>query len=110
MTNRTTVAIEKDIKKKLKKLSAILDITQAEVIKRALVLYEKDFVEKKIQEEGERVYSDKDSMVSVQDILKNATKIIWAQDPERKALQQKLMEGPETIDDVILNEWDTGLI
>jgi hypothetical protein len=47
--------------------------------------------------------------MKVKEILKKATEIIWKQDPERKAIQKKLSEGPETIDDFILNDWDSGL-
>ena len=35
--------------------------------------------------------------------------MIWKEDPKRKAIQQKLSSGSETIDDFILDNWDTGL-
>lgn len=42
-------------------------------------------------------------------MLKDATKTIWRDDPVRKFIQQKLSAGPETIDYIILNNWDMGL-
>ncbi|MHA1255612.1 MAG: hypothetical protein ACTSPS_08450 [Promethearchaeota archaeon] len=42
-------------------------------------------------------------------MLKDATKIVWKIDPERKAIQQKLSSGTDTIDNYILNNWESGL-
>ena len=41
-----TVAIDEKLRKRLKKLSAWLDITQSELIRRALTLFEKKFSKK----------------------------------------------------------------
>jgi hypothetical protein len=45
----------------------------------------------------------------VSKVLKDATELVWKLDPERKAIQQKLSSGTDTIDDYILNNWDSGL-
>jgi len=107
MTTLTTVAIDKELRKRLKKLSAWLDITQAEVIKRALSLYEKKMIQN-MQTPKKQNYNKK-SESDIEKILKDATKVIWENDPERRTLQRKLSAGPETIDDFILDNWYTGL-
>ena len=109
MNSRTTVAIGNELRKKLKKLSALLDITQAEVIKRALSAYEKEILKNKDTSIHEKAINNEKSKIMVEEILKKATEIIWKQDPKRKAIQEKLYKGPETIDDFILNNWDSGL-
>ncbi len=109
MTSRTTVAIDKELRKRLKKISAWLDITQAEVIKRSLSLFEKEIFKNKNIQINDRSSKEK-KVISITRIkLKNATETIWKEDPKRKAIQQKLSSGSETIDDFILENWDTGL-
>ena len=44
MTTKTTVAIDQEIRKKLKKLASVLDISQGEVIKQALNVFEKSLL------------------------------------------------------------------
>lgn len=107
MTTRTTVAIDKELRKRLRKLSAWLDITQAEVIKRALSLYEREIIQN-MQTSKKQNYNKK-SESDIEKILKDATKVIWENDPERRTLQRKLSAGPEIIDDFILDSWYTGL-
>ncbi len=109
MTSRTTVAIDKELRKKLKKLSAWLDITQAEVIKRALGTFEKELLKNKGGNTKENNFLNKTSAITVKKVLKDATKIVWKMDPERKAIQQKLSSGTDTIDNYILNNWESGL-
>ena len=108
MTSRTTVAIDKELRKKLKKLSAWLDITQSEVIRQALVVYERELFQTKEEPINEKDDKD-DPIILMKNVLRNATEIIWKKDPERKAIQQKLSSGIETIDDYILNHWESGL-
>ncbi|MHA1489555.1 MAG: ribbon-helix-helix protein, CopG family [Promethearchaeota archaeon] len=109
MTTRTTVAIDEKLRKRLKKLSAWLDITQSEVIRRALALFEEEI----LQDKALSVKSDlkqKNSIKSdISRVLKEATDIIWKMDPKRKSIQQKLTAGSETIDEILLNNWNTGL-
>ena len=109
MTSRTTVAIDKELRKKLKKLSAWLDITQSEVIRQALAVYERELFQKKEEPIKEKDDKADQSIILMKNVLRNATEIIWKKDPERKAIQQKLSSGIETIDDYILNHWESGL-
>lgn len=83
-----------------------MDISQGEVIERALNEFEKSIVV--LVNEGKsttnkNIYSDFD----IKTILEEARKEVWAKDPECKAIQEKLQTGPETIDDFILNNWDS---
>ncbi len=109
MTSRTTVAIDKELRKKLKKLSAWLDITQSEVIRRALAVYEREIFQTKEEPIKDKEDKNDQSIVLIKNVLRNATETIWKKDPERKAIQQKLSSGIETIDDYILNHWKSGL-
>ncbi len=108
MTTKTTVAIDHVIRKKLKKIASILDISQGEVIERALGMFEKSILS---QLSGNKASLKKfvDSKIDVSKILEAARKKVWGQDPEVKAIQEKLQTGPETIDDFIISNWDSGL-
>jgi len=94
MTEKNIIGIDKNLQKTIKKLAAWLDISQSEVIKKAITEYEKNFIFNK----GE-----------VEKILQAATDKIWAVDPKSKEIQLKLLQGSETIDDFIANNWDSGL-
>ncbi len=52
---------------------------------------------------------NKKSESDIEKMLKDATKVIWENDPEKRTLQRKLSAGPETIDDFILDNWYSGL-
>jgi predicted transcriptional regulator len=108
MASKTTVAIDQNLRKKLKKLASLLDISQGEVISRAISAFEKSILSQLAENKSLMKEPQKTEMY-VKRILKEATQKVWAQDPERKALQKKLQEGPETIDDFIITNWDSGL-
>ena len=105
MTEKTTVAIDKDLRMIIKKLAAWQDISQGEVIKRAIAEYEKVFLNNTKSLKDKKVDSEKEII----QVLQAATDAIWAQDPETKQIQQKLKKEPGSIDDFILNNWDYGL-
>jgi len=109
MTTRTTVAIDERLRKRLKKLSTLLDITQSEVIKRALTLFEKGILREKPISVNANLNIKDAQKSDIKKILKEATKIIWKLDPNRKIIQQKLFVGSDTLDEVFLNDWKTGL-
>lgn len=108
MTTRTTVAIEDKLRKRLKKLAAWLDITQAEVIKQAISLYEKEIFKSEKNQIKQKT-TENNSSASLKILLEEATKKIWDQDPERKSLQLKLMTIRDKLDEFILNNWDLGV-
>jgi predicted transcriptional regulator len=108
MASHTTVAIDQEVRKKLKKLASLLDISQGEVIKEALALFEDKIIMSKKQSKLQ--FSPREiDQEEIQRILSEATKKVWAVNPEIKTMQEKLYSGPETIDDFILNDWDAGL-
>ena len=108
MASKTTVAIDHTLRKKLKKLASLLDISQGEVINRAISAFEK-LILSQMTENKPLMKEPQKTEMDVKRILREATQKVWAQDPERKALQKKLQEGPETIDDFIITNWDSGL-
>lgn len=106
--NKTTVAIKQDIRRKVKRLASILDVSQGEVIERAVDMFENSVLSQLSQKKA----MEKNSLpgkIDVNKILEDATQKVWARDPEVKALQEKLQTGPETIDDFILTNWNSGL-
>jgi predicted transcriptional regulator len=108
MASKTTVAIDQNLRKKLKKLASLLDISQGEVISQAISMFEKSILSQ-LAEKKSLMNEPQKTEIDVKRILKEATQKVWAQDPERKELQKKLQEGSETIDDFIITNWDSGL-
>lgn len=105
MTEKTTVGIDKDLRKKIKKLAAWLNLSQSEIIKRAIAEYEKSVISKIRSQENNKNAIENE----IEKILQTATDLIWTEDPKSKEIQLKLQQGSETIDDFIANNWDFGL-
>ncbi|KKL71736.1 hypothetical protein LCGC14_2091960 [marine sediment metagenome] len=105
MTFRTTVAIDSDLRKIIKKLAAWLDISQGEVIRRAIAEFEKSVIVKNVYPNisKEKLKNEIDTL------LQAATDAVWEDDIKTREIQEKLKKGPSTIDEVILNNWDFGL-
>lgn len=109
MASRTTVAINDSLRKRIKKLSALLDVSQGEIIEKAIEEYEHVVFSKIKQTTRNDKNATKNPPNDVKDVLEAATRDVWASDPETKAIQQKLLSTPGTIDDFILDSWDSGL-
>ncbi len=109
MASHTTVAIDQDVRRKLKKLASLLDISQGEVIKQALALMEDKIITGKHPSFTRFSSPARFTKNEIEKILVDATKKVWDAKPEIKRIQEKLFSGPETIDDFIINEWDSGL-
>ena len=105
MTVKTTVAIDNDLRKMIKKLAAWLDISQGEVIRRAIAEYEKIIINKDIYPNTSNVSIKKE----IDTILQAATDAVWEDDIKTREIQEKLKKGPSSIDEAILNNWDFGL-
>jgi len=105
MASKSTVAVDVDLRKKIKKLSALLDLSQGELIRQAVA----EFEQKLLKRNGPPEKKDLNETERINLAFKEATMEVWAKDTKTKKIQQKLMEGPETIDDFILNEWDPGI-
>jgi len=114
MSVKSSVAIDTILRKKLKKLAALLDMTQAEIISHAIDDFEKKilFSGKKIPKNEVNPYENSEINQSPNQIaeqLHEATSIIWQKNPAKKKRQLKLYSGPETIDDFIISSWESGL-
>ena len=105
MTIKTTVAIDSDLRKIIKKLAAWLDISQGEVIRRAIAEYEKAIINKDVYPNTSKDKIKKE----IATILQAATDAVWEDDIKTREIQEKLKKGPSSIDEVILNNWDFGL-
>ena len=105
MVTKTTIAVTSQLRKTIKKLAALLDVTQGEVVEKAILAFEKTI----ISSSRDNLPTREDSKAEVQQILDDATIKVWKDDPERKRVQLALMKGPETIDDYIIRNWKTGL-
>jgi predicted transcriptional regulator len=103
MSSKSTVAISVKTRIRLKKLAAYLNKTQTYIVEQAL----RDFERKVLNLESDDKLSQNDTEF-VEKILKEATKEVWESDPVHKALQEKLLEGKDTIDDYIIQKWDPG--
>ncbi len=108
MGSKTTVAVDQELRKKIKKMSALLDITQSAVIARALITLEKEIMSNK-EETLNQSTPKKEKTQYISKNLKDATQKIWSRDPEREEIQMKLQKGAYSIDDFLMNEWITGL-
>jgi len=105
MTIKTTVAIDSDLRKIIKKLAAWLDISQGEVIRRAIAKFEKAIINKDVYPDPSKDKIEKE----IATILQAATDIVWGDDIKTREIQEKLKKKPGSIDEVILNNWDFGL-
>lgn len=105
MTIKTTVAIDSDLRKIIKKLAAWLDISQGEVIRRAIAEFEKSVITKNVYPNTNKKKIKKE----IDTTLQSATDAVWKDDMKTREIQEKLKKGPSTIDEVILDNWDSGL-
>ncbi len=105
MASKTTVAIDQKLRKKIKKLSALMDIPQSAVIEKAIAILEKEMIFNKNPNKN----ITKNDNIDVSKILEEATQKIWKKYPEREKNQKILQKGSQTIDDFLLNDWITGL-
>ncbi len=109
MGARTTVAIDESLRKRIKKLSAILDVSQGDIIENAISDFERKVLHSHVKGGGDDIDNIDSPSKRVEKLFEAATKEVWASDPEIKAIQQKLLETPGTIDDFIIDTWDSGL-
>jgi predicted transcriptional regulator len=104
MASKSTVAIDDTLRKKIKKLAVILDLSQGEVINKAIQELEKKIL---TQKKADLISIDNGS--SIESLLNQATLQVYESDPEFRDIQEKLFSGPETIDDFIIKNWNSGL-
>ncbi|WP_457556714.1 ribbon-helix-helix domain-containing protein [Candidatus Harpocratesius sp.] len=105
MASKTTVAVDQKLRKKIKKLSALMDIPQSAVIEKAIASLEKEMINNK---NPNKTFPQNDN-IDVFKILEDATQKIWKKYPEREKNQKILQKGSQTIDNFLLYDWNTGL-
>ncbi|MHA1282758.1 MAG: ribbon-helix-helix domain-containing protein [Promethearchaeota archaeon] len=105
MASKTTIAVDKSLQKVIKKLAAWLDIPQGEVIRLAIAEYEKKILNN-VKNSNEKELELKNE---IQQILNASTEAIWKEDPKTKEIQQKLKKEINSLDEFILNNWNSGL-
>ncbi|MCS4540807.1 MAG: hypothetical protein HY929_00560 [Euryarchaeota archaeon] len=93
----TTVTVNNEMRKKLKKLAAMLDTTQGEVIKKAIELFEKQALQ-----ERKLKYPSK-----VDKILNEASAKIRASDPKWAKISKIIESSTVPIETVIATSWGT---
>ena len=96
----TTVTVDDEIRRKLKRLAAVLDATQGEVIERALSLYEDQVL-------GQR--SKRRTPKRVLEALKQASSKIRQSDPEWARISQKVEDATVSIEESISTAWGREL-
>lgn len=103
MESKSTVAVSQQARLRLKKLSALLNLTQGTILEEAI----RDFERKVLQKPEENSLNSISDDI-VEKALQEATKEVWAADPIHKALQLKLKQSQDSIDDYIITKWDPG--
>ncbi len=89
----SSVTVDDDLRKKLKKLAAELDTTQGEIISRAVSLYEKEI--------GTHLYSpDPKARKIIQRAVKKRDEILW-----RKKIRKSLQSPGPQIDEMRISNW-----
>ena len=104
MASKSTIAVSPQTRLRLKKLAAILNQTQGDIVEQALNDYEIKIIHS-LNPSGNSSASDD----FVEKILQDATQEVWNADPIHKELQLKLKSSPDTIDDYIIQTWESDI-
>ena len=96
----TTVTVHDETRKKLKRLAAMLDATQGEVIERALGLYE----EQVLGQRPRRMISKR-----VLGALTEAASKIRRSDPEWARISRTIESAAISLDEFVANSWGREL-
>ena len=89
----SSVTVDDELRKKLKKLAAELDTTQGEIISRAVSLYEKEI--------GTTLYSpDPKARKAIQRAVKKRDELLW-----RKKIRKTLQSPGPQIDEMRISNW-----
>ena len=96
----TSVTVHDDIRRKLKRLAAMLDITQAEVIERALILYEDQVSSQRSQRKASK---------RILEALKDASSKIRRSDPEWRRISRTIDAGAASLEKIIAASWGKEL-
>jgi hypothetical protein len=90
----TSITISDQLRKKIKKMAALLDTSQAEIIARAIDEYEKKFI-------PSETFTDPVVIIEI----KKASERIYSKYPERKKRCQRLMKANDILDSISPSIW-----
>ena len=109
MSSRSTVAVNSNTRRRLKKLSALLDLPQGEIIKNALDILENHLFHTPAKAKTKlKITPPSDSELekkTVQDILNKSLLLLWEKNPDQKALDLKLMAQNDDFEKSIIDDW-----
>ncbi len=94
----TSITIPDQLRKKIKKMAALLDTSQAEIISRAIDEYEMKYLPKE-------TFTDPKVIL----LLNEASERIYANYPERRERSQRLLKSADIMDSVAPAVWGIDL-
>jgi hypothetical protein len=101
MVSKSTIAVSREVRNRLKKLAELLNKSQGDIVQLAL----NDFEKQHFKDLKQDPHSES-NIELVDKILAEATKEVWESDPEHKELQLKLKTSGSQIDDYLIRTWD----
>ena len=107
MAIKSTVAIDKKIHQKIKKLALLLGLNQGDIVKRAIILLEADSLQAyNSPHRNSKKTTDEEKL---DQIYAKARTEVWKKYPKRKEIQELAEKSDIQIDDLIFSDWETGL-
>lgn len=96
----STITVSDELRRKIKRLAALLDTTQSKIVERAIELFEREVVAK-----------EKITKVSpkIKRILKEARKKVEEEDPDWLEVSKKIEESSIDIEEFISERWGDEL-
>ncbi|MHA1722954.1 MAG: hypothetical protein ACTSXW_07750 [Candidatus Baldrarchaeia archaeon] len=92
----STVTISEDVRRKIKRLAALLDTSQSKIVEMAIDFYEKEVLRK--------IESEKPN-IKVRKVLEEAEKIVNERDPDWARVSEKVKSSIVGIEAYISYRW-----
>jgi len=96
----STVTISEDVRRKIKRLAALLDTSQSKIVEMAIDFYEKEVLRK---------IESKKSNIKVRKVLEEAEKTTSKQDPDWARVSEKVKSSVIGIEAYISYRWTEEL-
>ncbi len=108
MNTKSTIAIGWAVHQKIKKMALLLNVKQGEIVKRGIDLLEQDIQKRDIlQKSNEKDNTSNENKINK--ALAAARSAVLKTDLERKKIREKCRNASIKIDDLIFNDWASGL-
>jgi hypothetical protein len=109
MTSKSSVAVDLELRRKIKRLAAKLDLSQGDIIRIAIADFENRINQGIFPQQNEDLNS-----IKIKQDMHKFTQLVWEEDKEVKQIQEKLNspleDGTEIdLEDIIIRNWKTGL-